>query len=40
MKPGALLVSNSFAIPGIPTTSTEEVADGRSTRLYCYLPAG
>jgi hypothetical protein len=40
MKPGSLLVSNSFAVPDIPPASTVEVADGRRTRLHCYSPAG
>lgn len=39
MKPAALLVSNSFAVAGIPPDRTIEVADGRRTRLYVYLPA-
>ena len=38
MKPTALLVSNSFAIPDIQPESTVEVADGRRTRLHCYRP--
>ena len=39
MKPDALLVSNSFAIPDIEPRSTVAVDDGRRTRLYCYRPA-
>lgn len=38
MRPGALLISNSFAIPDVPCAATVEVADGRRTRLYCYRP--
>lgn len=40
MRPGSLLVSNSFAIPGVEPETVVEVADRRRTRLYCYLPAG
>lgn len=40
MTAGALLVSNSFAIPEVAAESTLEVADGRHTRLHCYLPGG
>lgn len=40
MRPGALLVSNSFAVPGAPPERTLELADPRHTRLYCYRPAG
>jgi hypothetical protein len=39
MKPDALLVSNSFAVPDVPPESTVQVADARQTRLYCYRPA-
>lgn len=37
MRPGSLLVSNSFAVPGITPTKIIEVADRRHTQLYCYL---
>ena len=40
MKPGALLVSNSFAVPGAAPTKTIDVGDGRRTQLHCYDPAG
>jgi hypothetical protein len=40
MRPGALLVSNSFAVPDCRPESTVEVADSRHTRFYCYRPAG
>ena len=36
MRPGTLLVSNSFAIPAAPVEHVVEVADRRATRLYCY----
>lgn len=36
MRPGTLLVSNSFVVPGEPTEQVVEVADRRETRLYCY----
>lgn len=40
MKPGALLVSNSFEIPGVAPAKAIDVGDGRRTRLRCYYPAG
>jgi len=40
MWPGALLVSNSFAVPDVPADSLVEAGDGRHTRFYCYRPAG
>lgn len=40
MKPGALLVSNSFSVPGIAPERVVEVADSRQTHLYCYRPVG
>lgn len=36
MKPGALLVSNSFAVPDRAPTRIVAVADRRETRLYLY----
>lgn len=39
MAPGALLVSNSFAVPGMQPQCVIEVADRRQTRLHCYRPA-
>ena len=36
MKPGSLLVSNSFAVPGVDATEIWELADRRKTRLYLY----
>lgn len=39
MQSDALLVSNSFSIPGVEPASTVEVPDGRRTRFYCYRPA-
>jgi hypothetical protein len=36
MRPGSLLVSNSFPVPDLAPTRTVEVADRRRTRLYCY----
>lgn len=38
MQPHALLVSNSFPVPGAEVERTLEVADRRRTRLYCYRP--
>lgn len=40
MKPGALLVSNSFAPPEIEPERIIEVADRRHTRLYIWRPGG
>jgi hypothetical protein len=36
MDDGALLISNSFIVPGIEPESVIEVGDRRATRLYCY----
>ncbi|OIQ94654.1 hypothetical protein GALL_234100 [mine drainage metagenome] len=36
MRPGALLVANSFAVPGIAPERVIAVDDRRTTRLYCY----
>lgn len=36
MRPGALFVSNSFAIPEIEPSEVVAVDDARQTRLYCY----
>lgn len=38
MPPHALLISNSFSIPGIQPKFTIDVADRRATQLYCYYP--
>lgn len=40
MRPGTLLVSNSFAVPGQAPEREVEVGDRRETRLYCYRPGG
>ncbi|HRH72006.1 MAG TPA: class I SAM-dependent methyltransferase [Zoogloea sp.] len=40
LRPGALLVSNSFPIEGVEPEQVIEVEDRRHTRLYCYRPAG
>jgi SAM-dependent methyltransferase len=39
MRPGGLLVSNTFAVPGHEPMQVVDVVDRRATRLYCYLPA-
>lgn len=39
MAPDALLVSNSFEVPGIEPADTVAVADRRNTRLFLYHPA-
>lgn len=36
MKPGALLVSNSFPVPDVAPTRVIAVGDRRGTQLYCY----
>jgi len=36
MRPGALMVSNSFVVPGAPVKRIVNVADRRATALYCY----
>ena len=38
MTLGALLVSNSFAVPDTPPEQTIAVDDSRQTQLYCYRP--
>lgn len=38
MRPGTLLVSNSFAVPDQEVQQTIELTDKRQTRLYCYRP--
>ena len=40
MRPGSLLVSNSFPIEGVTPDAVIEVPDRRRTRLYLYRPAG
>ena len=40
MRPGSLLISNSFEIPGVESDELVEVGDKRGTRLLCYHPAG
>jgi hypothetical protein len=36
MRPGSLLVSNSFPVPDVEPQRVIEIADRRGTRLYCY----
>lgn len=38
MAPDALLVSNSFEVPGVPVLQEVRVGDRRRTRLHCYRP--
>jgi len=40
LRPGSLLVSNSFPIEGVTPDAVIEVPDRRRTRLYLYRPAG
>lgn len=37
MKPGSLLVSNSFAVPDVEPTEVWELSDRRQTQLYLYV---
>lgn len=39
MAPAALLVSNSFEVPGVEPDESLTVADRRNTRLFLYHPA-
>lgn len=36
MRPGSLLISNSFPVPDIQPSRIIDVHDNRSTKLYCY----
>lgn len=36
MKPGSILVSNSFAVPGVDPDAVVELDDGRGTHLFVY----
>jgi hypothetical protein len=36
MRPGGLLISNSFDIPEVAPSQIIDVGDARNTRLYCY----
>ena len=36
MRPGSLLVSNSFAVPEVSPERVIELDDARQTLLYCY----
>ncbi|MES2821374.1 MAG: class I SAM-dependent methyltransferase [Pseudomonadota bacterium] len=40
MRPGALLVSNSFAVPGVTAERVIEVDDWRRSRLLIWRPGG
>ena len=41
MRPGSLLVSNSFPVPGVDADQVLTLPDRRATRLYLYrMPAG
>jgi hypothetical protein len=40
LRPGSLLVSNSFPVEGVTPDAVIEVPDRRRTRLYLYRPAG
>ncbi len=36
MRPGSVLISNSFAVPDVEYSGILQVDDRRKTRLYCY----
>ncbi|MDR1367416.1 MAG: class I SAM-dependent methyltransferase [Candidatus Accumulibacter sp.] len=36
MRPGSLLISNSFAVPGLSPDEVVEIGDARETQLYLY----
>jgi len=36
MKPGSILVSNSFAVPDVEAEDVWELSDGRHTQLLIY----
>ncbi|OQX10262.1 MAG: hypothetical protein BWK76_20955 [Desulfobulbaceae bacterium A2] len=39
MRPGSVLISNTFVVPGVPADKVVEVGDRRGARLYCwYFP--
>jgi hypothetical protein len=40
MPPRALLISNSFPVPGVRARQTHAVSDKRRTILYCYAVGG
>ena len=40
MRPGTLLVSNSFPVPDLPVEQEIRVEDRRGTRLHCYRLPG
>ncbi len=40
LRPGAVLVSNSFPVEDVEPERIVTLDDRRGTRLYCYLPAG
>lgn len=40
MRPGTLLISNSFAVPGLPAEMEIGVADRRASKLFCYRIPG
>ncbi|WP_374241228.1 trans-aconitate 2-methyltransferase [Zoogloea sp.] len=40
LRPGSLLVSNSFPVEGVTPDAVIDVPDRRRTRLYLYHPAG
>lgn len=40
MRPGALLISNSFAVPGVEPAEVLPLADWRGSRLLTWYPGG
>lgn len=40
MRPGAMLISNSFAVPGVEPAEVLSIDDWRGSRLLIWYPAG
>mgnify|MGYP006204041339 CR=1 FL=1 len=40
MRPGALLISNSFAVPGVEPVEVQQLNDWRRSRLLIWYPGG
>ena len=40
MRPGARLISNSFAVPGVEPLEVQELNDWRRSRLLIWYPGG
>ena len=40
MRPGAMLICNSFAVPGVEPAEVLSIDDWRGSRLLIWYPAG